>query len=164
MSELTATEHDGRADFDFYIGTWSVHNRRLRERLKGSDSWEEFEGISVARKVLGGLGNVDEITMHRASGRQEGMTVRLFDPDTRQWYLYWASGVTGAPLDVPLIGEFKDGRGEFYAQETFEGKRIFNRYIWSSVTATSCRWEQAFSPDGGATWETNWIMDFVRSE
>jgi hypothetical protein len=155
-------EQDGREDFDFFIGTWKVHHRRLRERLKGSTSWEEFTGTSVARKVLGGLGNMDEGTMERETGRVLGMTVRLFDPNTRQWSLYWADSVNGWNWHLPQIGGFKDGRGEFYAQEPFEGKSIFSRFIWSPITETSCRWEQAFSADGGRTWETNWIMDFER--
>jgi hypothetical protein len=154
-------EQDGRADFDFYVGTWKIHNRRLRERLKGSTDWEEFEGISVARKVLGGLGNVDETSFERDSGRLEGMTVRLFDPASQEWRLYWSSS-TQTVLDLPMIGRFKNGRGEFFAHEPFEGRYIFSRFIWSEITATTCRWEQAFSADGGATWETNWIMESVR--
>jgi hypothetical protein len=153
-------ERDGRTDFDFFIGRWKVHNRRLRERLKGSTSWEEFEGTAVARKVLGGLGNLDEITMYRETGRQEGLTLRLYDPKAQEWSLYWAANVTGI-LETPMIGSFKNGRGEFYSQELFEGKHIFNRFIWSEITETSCRWEQAFSADGGKTWETNWIMEFT---
>ncbi len=154
---------DGRADFDFFIGTWKVYNRRLRERLKGSDSWEEFEGKAVDRAVLGGLGNADEVTFSRDGGTLHGMTLRLYNPQSQQWSLYWADSVSGI-LQVPMVGGFKDGRGEFFSQEPFEGKSIFSRFIWSEITETSCRWEQAFSPDGGVTWETNWIMEFVRSE
>jgi hypothetical protein len=155
------TEQDGRADFDFYVGTWKIHNRRLRERLKGSTDWEEFEGTSVARMVLGGLGNVDESSFDRASGRLEGMTVRLYDPVSQYWSLYWADSRQGI-LQAPMIGRFKDGHGEFFDQEMFEGKHVFSRFIWSEITETSCRWEQAFSADGGVTWETNWIMESVR--
>ena len=160
---MESSTRDGRTDFDFFIGTWKVRHRRLRERLKGSDSWEEFGGRAVARKVLGGLGNVDEISMERASEQTLGMTLRLYDPVARQWRLHWADSMTGA-LQPPMVGEFKDGRGEFFDQETFEGRSIFCRFIWSEITATSCRWEQAFSADGGRTWETNWIMEFTRSE
>jgi len=156
-------EQDGQEDFDFLIGTWKVRHQRLRERLKGSTSWEEFAGTSVARKVLDGLGNMDEGTMERESGFMRGMTVRLFDPNTRQWSLYWADSVNPWNWHLPQIGEFKDGRGEFYAHEPFGGKYIFSRYIWSAITAASCRWEQAFSADAGRTWETNWIMDFERT-
>lgn len=158
------TEHkhqDGRADFDFFIGHWKVHNRRLRERLKGSTAWEEFEGTAVARKVLGGLGNTDEVSFERESGRLEGMTLRLYDPQSQQWSLYWADNVTSI-LQTPMVGGFENGRGEFFAQEIFAGKSIFSRFIWSEITDSSCRWEQAFSSDGGKTWETNWIMEFTR--
>lgn len=152
---------DGRADFDFFLGRWHVHNRRLRERLKGSTDWEEFEGTTHAHQILGGLGNQDEITLERASGRLEGMTVRLFDPNSQEWSLYWADNVQGS-LQTPMIGSFKDGRGEFYAQEIFEGKHVLSRFIWSNITTSSCRWEQALSMDGGQSWETNWVMEFAR--
>lgn len=157
------TERDGRTDFDFFLGRWHVHNRRLRERLKGATDWEEFAGTTVARKVLGGLGNVDEITFERASGRLEGMTVRLYDPSTQEWSLYWADSVGGS-LQTPMIGGFKDGRGEFYAQEIFENQHVLSRFIWSHITASSCRWEQALSVDGGQSWEINWIMEFNREK
>jgi hypothetical protein len=166
MSKLNNlhAERDSRKDFDFFVGSWNIRNRRLRERLKGSTDWEEFEGRTVARTILGGLGNLDECVMERASGRLEGMTVRLYNPASRQWSLYWADNLNSGILQTPMIGGFENGRGEFYAQEPFEGKHIFSRFIWSEITETSCRWEQAFSPDGGKTWETNWIMDFVRIE
>jgi hypothetical protein len=161
---LTTTEQDGRTDFDFFVGNWNGHHWRLRERLKGSSSWEEFDSTTVARRLLGGLGNMDEITLQRESGPREGLTVRLFDPSSKVWRLYWTTGGAIGPLDVPMVGAFKNGRGEFYAQEVFEDKSIISRYIWCNITPTSCRWEQAFSPDGGATWETNWVTEFVRVE
>src|SRR6266852_1449979 len=95
-------EQDGRADFDFQIGRWKLHHRRLRERLKGSMSWEEFEGTSIARKFLGGLGIIDEATLNRTSGSLEGMTVRLFDPQSQQWSVYFADSVHGT-LATPMI-------------------------------------------------------------
>lgn len=162
--EQDNTEQDGRADFDFFMGRWKTHHRRLRERLKGSHDWEEFETTTVARKILGGLGNIDEATMERASGTVIGVTVRLFDPKTRQWSLYWVDSVNGWNWHLPQIGEFKDGRGEFYAHEPIGGKYIFTRYLWLPINETSCRWEQAFSTDAGKTWETNWIMEHVRIE
>lgn len=154
---------DGRQDFDFLFGKWHSHHQRLRERLKGSTEWEEFEGVSVARPILGGIGNMDEIVMERASGQVEGATVRLFDLTTHQWRIYWADNNHGT-LELPMIGRFENGRGEFYSQEPFEGQYIFSRFIWSEITPTSCKWEQAFSSDGGKTWETNWIMRFTRIE
>ena len=152
---------DGRIDFDFIVGRWRIYNRRLRVRLKGSTDWEEFEATAIIRKVLGGLGNVDEITMEHAAGRLEGLSLRLYNPTSQEWSIYWADNRFGV-LQTPLIGRFKEGRGEFYAQEIFEGKNIFNRFIWSDITETSARWEQAFSADGGKTWETNWIMQLIR--
>ena len=160
-TDMLETVHDGREDFDFFIGAWKIHHRRLRERLKGSQTWEEFEGTAVARKVLGGLGNFDEITMNRESGTHRGMTLRLFNPETRQWSIYWADSL-GDGLTIPMVGEFSNGRGVFYDVEPFEGKRIFSRFLWTHDTPDTCRWEQAFSADGGATWETNWTMDFTR--
>ena len=154
---------DGRTDFDFFVGIWSIQNRRRKEWLKGSDDWEEFTATTVARKSLGGLGNIDETTMEMASGRREGMTVRLFDPETRLWSLYWADSRSGT-LQAPMVGHFHNGRGEFYGLEMFEGQSIFSRYIWSDITATSCRWEQAFSVDGGTSWETNWVMTCTHKE
>jgi hypothetical protein len=157
------SEHDGRTDFDFFIGSWKAHNRRLRERLNGSNDWEEIEGVAVVRKVLGGLGNIDEITMERESGRLQGLTLRLYDPESRQWSMYWSSSADGI-LQPPVIGGFVNGRGEFYSQESFEGRSIFCRFICSNITETSCRWEQAFSTDGGKTWETNWISELTREK
>lgn len=167
MSEPIAhqTQRDGRADFDFFMGKWNSHQRRLRERLKGSQEWEEFDGTTVARKILGGRGNIDEATLQRPSGRVYGITMRLYDPTSQQWNIYWADSVNAisGPL-TPMIGEFINGRGEFYAHEPFEGKAIFVRFLWSVSSESSCHWEQAFSADGGKTWETNWIADFVRTE
>lgn len=157
------SERDGRSDFDFYFGSWKVHHQRLRERLKGSTSWEEFEGTSVARPILGGIGNFDENVMYRESGLLEGVTLRLYDPKSHEWRLYWASSLGGS-LDVPMVGRFdkKNGRGEFYAHEPNDGIYVYSRFIWSEITENSCRWEQALSPDGGKTWETNWIMESTR--
>ncbi|MCI0711560.1 MAG: hypothetical protein L0154_15500 [Chloroflexi bacterium] len=152
---------DGRHDFDFYTGTWKVHNRRLKERLKGCQEWEEFEGISVAQPILGGVGNFDTITMYRDSGIHHGVTLRLFNLETHEWHLHWADSVSGA-LVPPMIGKFEDGIGHFYSHELFAGRHILCRFIWSGISETTCRWEQAFSEDGGATWETNWIMESVK--
>lgn len=156
-----STENDGRNDFDFLIGTWKVYHRMLTARLKGSTDWVEFEGDTVVRKVLNGLGNLDENIIHMPTGPVHAMTLRLFDPKSKEWSIYWSTDRTGT-LDVPMIGSFKDGRGEFYAQEVFEGRHIYSRFIWSKFMANSCQWEQALSADGGKTWETNWIMEFKR--
>ena len=155
------TENDGRNDFDFLIGAWKVHHRTLKKRLNGSMEWEEFEGDTVDRKILNGLGNMDENLIHSKKGLVHAISLRLFNPESKEWSIHWSTDVTGT-LDVPMIGGFKDGRGEFYSQEVFEGRHIYSRFIWSKITANSCQWEQAFSEDGAKTWETNWIMEFER--
>jgi hypothetical protein len=162
-STFKQQEQDGRADFDFFIGSWKFRNRCLREWLKGSTSWEAFGGTSVARKILGGLGHIEEVTLERESGATEELVVRLFDPQTQQWSIYEADSRDGFD-PRPVIGAFNDGRVEGYSHEPWEGKYIFRRVIWSEITTTSFHWEQAFSADGGKTWETNWIADFVRSD
>ena len=155
-------EKDGRNDFDFLIGTWKVYHRRLVERLKGCTEWEEFEGDTVDRKTLNGLGNLDENILHRKTGSVHAMSLRLFNPESKEWSIYWSTDQTGT-LDVPMIGGFMDGLGEFYSQEIFEGQHIYSRFIWSKITANSAQWEQAFSMDGGKAWETNWVMEFERA-
>jgi hypothetical protein len=155
------TQDDGRNDFDFLMGTWKVHHRMLKDRLKGSEEWIEFEGETVARKILNGIGNLDDNLIHMKTGPVHAITLRLFNPASREWSIYWSTDRTGI-LDVPVIGGFKDGIGEFYSHEIFEGRHIYSRFIWSKVTANSCQWEQAFSEDGGKTWETNWVMEFER--
>ena len=156
-----SAENDGRNDFDFLIGTWKVHHHMLKDRLKGSEEWIEFEGDTVGRKILNGLGNLDDNIIHMQTGPVQAMTLRLFNPASKEWSIYWSTDRTGT-LDVPMIGGFKDGVGEFYSQEIFEGRHVYNRFIWSKITANSAQWEQAFSEDGGKTWETNWVMEFQR--
>ncbi len=152
---------DGRNDFDFLIGKWDSVQRRLRERLKGSTSWEEFHATLEVRKVLGGTANFDELVMEREGGVMRGATLRLYDLQAHQWSIYWADGVHGG-LGVPEVGAFKDGRGEFYAYEPFEGRMVFSRFLWLPIDTEHCRWEQAFSEDACQTWETNWTADFTR--
>jgi hypothetical protein len=150
-------------DFDFWFGSWKVHNWRLRERLAGSDEWDEFEATSEARPILDGLGNFDEFRTDYLGGFV-GSSMRFFDPETRQWWIYWADSRRSGELDPPVVGAFDGDVGIFEGSDTFEGRPILVRYTWSGVTTPTPRWEQAFSEDGGETWETNWIMDFTRSE
>ena len=155
------TENDGRNDFDFLIGTWKVHHRTLKKRLNESTEWNEFEGQTVSSKIINGLGIIDHSILHAPTGPVHAMALRLFNPASKEWSIYWSTDQTGI-LDVPVIGGFRNGRGEFYSQEIFEGRHIYSRFIWSKITASFCQWEQAFSEDGGKTWETNWIMEFER--
>ncbi len=138
-SNVKQQEQDGRADFDFFIGSWKIRHRCLREWLKGSTSWEAFGGTSVARKIRGGLGHIEEYTLERASGATEGMAVRLFDPQTQQWSVYEADIRDGFDTR-PVIGAFKDGGVEGYLYEPWEGTYIFRRVIWSEITTTSFHW------------------------
>jgi hypothetical protein len=159
-----ATEHDGQHDFDFEIGTWKIHLKRLDGRLVGSTKWVEFDGTSVTRKVWDGRANLEEFeTDSPAGGHIEGLTLRLYDPKTRQWSLYWATSKSGA-LGAPTIGEFKNGRGEFFDTEPSgpNGRSILVRFVWSDITPNSAHFEQSFSDDGGKTWEVNWITDQTR--
>jgi hypothetical protein len=153
----------GINDFDFLIGEWSVLHRRLKRRLVGDTEWIEFSGPAVARKILGGFGNFDEIQIPLPSGKYFGSTLRLFNPTTELWSIYWMDS-RNPVLDPPMIGSFTDGRGLFYGDDSFEGRPIRVRFIWSPMTANTCRWEQAFSVNEGQSWETNWIMTFLRKE
>ncbi|MFI7428009.1 hypothetical protein ACIBPB_13565 [Micromonospora sp. NPDC049836] len=148
-------------DFDFYVGTWQVTNRRLRERHVGSDDWDEFPGISVAHTFFDGAGSFDEIRFPTRDFA--GATVRIRDAETGLWSIYWMNSQRGVLEQPPMVGRFVDGVGTFYADDSDEGRPIRCRFIWSRITPTSCRWEQAFSTDGEQTWETNWIMDSVRT-
>jgi hypothetical protein len=150
-------------DFDFLFGSWSVRNRCLRERLAGSDEWDEFEATSTARPLLDGLGNEDEFRTDHDGG-MIGMAFRFFDPKARLWSIYWADSRRSGLLDPPVIGSFADGIGLFEGSDVLNGRPILVRFAWSGIETPEPRWEQAFSADGGRTWETNWIMDFTAAE
>jgi hypothetical protein len=158
-----AQQHDGQHDFDFEIGTWKIHLKRLQSRLTGSTTWVEFDGTSVTRKVWDGRANLEEFEVDSPTGHIEGLTLRLYDPQTHQWSLYWATSKSGA-MGPPTIGEFRNGRGEFYDTEPSgpDGRSILVRFIWSEITPNSAHFEQSFSDDGGKTWEVNWITDQTR--
>jgi hypothetical protein len=151
----------GAHDFDFFLGEWKVHNRRLKERLKGSTEWEEFEATDSVIPILDGLGDFDQYRAVFHGKKLEGMTLRLFDPAKGEWSLYWASNQQSV-LDKPMVGHFTGGRGEFYADDELAGKPIQVRFLWTDMTQNSAHWEQAFSVDSGKTWETNWTMDMTR--
>ncbi len=149
-------QRDGRDDFDFEIGTWKTHLRRRLRPLTGSTTWVEYEGTTVVREVWGGRANLAELVVEGPAGRIEGLSLRLYNPQSRQWSLNFSNSSDGT-LAIPTIGEFKNGRGEFYNQEMFDGRAILVCFVISDVTPTSCRFEQSFSDDGGKTWEVNWI-------
>jgi hypothetical protein len=156
--EQGSAERDGRHDFDFEIGSWNIHLSRLQDRLAGSTTWVDFDGTSVTRKVWNGRANLDEFEADSSQGHIEGLTLRLYNPQSRQWSIYWANGKDGI-LAQPMIGEFKNGRGEFFDQEPWKDRAVYVRFIWSDTTTKSPHFEQAFSDDGGKTWEVNWITN-----
>jgi hypothetical protein len=158
-AQITPAARDGQHDFDFLIGNWKIHLKRLVHPLTGSSTWIEFEGTSAARKVWGGRANMDEFETDGAAGHIEGLTVRLYNPATHQWSLYWANSKDGNMSGPPNVGEFKNGRGEFFCQDTLNGRVILIRYVWSEITANSAHFEQSYSDDGGKTWEVNWVTD-----
>ena len=149
-------KRDGQHDFDFEIGTWKTHLRRLLHPLTGSTTWVEYEGTSVVRKVWNGRANLLELDAAGPAGHFEGLSLRLYNPQSHQWSLNFSNS-SGGTLAQPTIGEFKNGRGEFFDQEPFNGRAILVRFVISDITPNSCRFEQAFSDDGGKTWEVNWI-------
>jgi hypothetical protein len=153
--------HDGQHDFDFELGSWKIHLKRLVHPLTGSTTWVEFDGTSVTKEVWAGKAQLEQFETDGSAGHIEGLTLRLYHPDSHQWYLYWANSRDGA-MGIPTVGEFKDGRGEFYDQEPINGRMIFVRYVWSNITRNSAHFEQSFSVDGGKTWEVNWITDQMR--
>ena len=154
--------HDGSHDFDFCFGRWRVHNERLRGRLVGCTDWQRFEAILECRPILGGLGNIDEfITDEFEPTLFLGMTLRLFDRASGRWSIYWASNRRGR-LEPPVVGAFRDGIGCFEGDDVHDGIAVRVRFLWSDISADGARWEQAFSADGGATWETNWRMRLTR--
>ena len=152
---------DGQRDFDFEIGMWNTHLRRLVKPLSGSTTWVEYTGTSDVRKVLGGRANLVELDVRGPAGRIEGISLRLYNPQSRQWSLNFANIQSGT-LEVPAVGEFKDGRGKFIAQDTFAGRAILTRFVVIVVNADTARFEQSFSDDGGKTWELNWVATDTR--
>lgn len=160
--KASVAQRDGQHDFDFEIGKWKIHLRRMLHPLSGTAEWVEFDGTSTTRPLWDGHANIEEFETISGKDRIEGLTLRLYDPKAQQWSLYWANGKLGQ-LGLPAtVGKFKDGVGEFYDQEAFNGREILVRYQWSRITSNSAHFEQAFSEDGGKTWEVNWITDQVR--
>jgi hypothetical protein len=158
-----ASDMSGLHDFDFLVGKWRSHSRRLKERLTGSTEWEEFEGTIVSRRLMEGLANVDDTVFYTPEGIYRGVAPRAYDPKTGQWAIWWIDARNPfGNLDPPVKGRFVNGIGTFYADDTLRGKPIKVRFIWSHITRTSARWEQAYSPDGGKTWETNWLQRIER--
>jgi hypothetical protein len=158
-SATTSVQHD----WDFLVGRWNVKHRRLKARLAGSTEWEEFNGTSTEWLTMGGAGTFDDNVIELPSGTYRAVGIRAYDPKSRQWSIWWLDERHPTAIEPPVMGGFKDGTGTFIGDDTFNGRPIKVRFRWSKITANSAHWDQAFSPDNGATWETNWDMDFTRA-
>ncbi|SFR86028.1 hypothetical protein SAMN05216570_0071 [Dyella sp. OK004] len=160
-----ATSGSGPAhDFDFFLGNWRVHHRRLRQWLVGSNDWEEFEGTSRCWSLLGGIVNLNESIATRADGTTSGgMGLRAYDAKTDRWADWYLSSRDPLHIDTPGIGGFAHGVGSFFSDDTNDGRPVKLRGMFSPIDANTCQWEQALSPDGGKTWETNWVMRYTRT-
>jgi hypothetical protein len=165
--ERTRSATDGRHDFDFFFGSWQQANRkRVNPLVQGDTEWIEFESYSEARPILGGLGNIDTYEAPEFPGRPgfKGFSLRLFEPETGLWRIWWASTVGNGQLDPPVVGEFRDGIGLFDCDDVLDGVHVKVRFTWKDITPDSATWEQSFSFDDGATWDTNWITRHTRVE
>jgi hypothetical protein len=161
-----AALRDGQHDFDFLLGSWKIHLKRRLHPLTGSNEWVEFDGTVVCRTIWNGLAEVEEFKVDSPEKNIfiQGLAVRLYNPKTRQWSIYWANRKNGAFDATPQIGQFEGGRGEFYGQDTLDGKAIYVRFTWSNIASPAPHFEQAYSADGGKTWEVNWITEQTRAD
>jgi hypothetical protein len=167
LPEPDGRPDDGRHDFDFALGRWRIHNRKLANILDLTcTDWVEFEAICEMRPILNGLGNFDTFIPLGlpADNYYEGATLRMYDPATRLWQIWWASSRSTGRLDEPVQGRFDGQHGQFFGDDVISGTPVKVRYDWSDVEPGSTRWEQAFSSDGGATWATNWVMTATRED
>lgn len=148
-------------DFDFIIGAWHVRHRRLNSRLTGCSDWTLFSGTSCTHKILGGFGNVEDNVLYFPEAEVRAAAFRSFNPQTKTWAIWWLDGRVPHNLDVPVVGSFNGPIGVFFADDSLDGRPIKVRFTWNSNPGGNPTWEQAFSPDNGATWETNWMMEFI---
>jgi hypothetical protein len=160
----TNTAHDGQHDFDYLIGSWNIHLKKLMHPLTGSNEWVEFDGTTVCRTVWNGNAEVEEFLVDSPAQHIhiQGLATRLYNPKTGQWSIYWANRDNGFIDPAPQVGQFKDGRGEFYGQDTINGRVIYIRFVWTNITSAAPHFEQSYSTDGGKTWEVNWITEQTR--
>lgn len=156
-----APARDGQHDFDFEIGSWNTHLRRLQNPLSGSTTWIDYNGTTAVRKVWDGRANLVELSVEGPAGHLDVLSLRMYNPQSRQWSLNSANARSGQ-LGVPSVGEFRNGRGEFYSYEDFNGRMVLVRFVITVPTPDSAHFEQAFSLDGGKSWEVNWIADDTR--
>lgn len=155
-------EESAPKDFDFIIGDWTVRHRRLNERLSDCHEWTEFDGRSSTHKTLGGFGNLEDNILYFPEGAFRAIAMRAYCASSRTWSIWWLDGRNPTQLDKPVVGQFTGSTGLFYTDDVLDGKPIKVRFTWHSAPGEDPRWEQAFSPDAGTTWETNWTMQFTR--
>lgn len=152
---------DGQHDFDFHIGSWETRLKRLSRPLTGSTTWIDYSGTTAVRKVWNGRASLVELDVGSPQGRIQGLSLRLYNPDARQWSLNYSNSASGT-MSSPVFGEFKDGRGVFFGQDSLNGRAILVRFVITPLTPDSIRFEQSFSDDGGKTWESNWVATDTR--
>jgi hypothetical protein len=162
----TKSTDNSQHDFDFFFGSWQQANRKRVNLLAVDSEWVEFESFTEAGPILGGLGNIDTYKAPNLPGRPgyEGFTLRLFEPETGLWRIWWASTISNGQLDPPVVGRFRDGIGLFECDDVIDGVPVKVRFTWKDITRDSATWEQSFSFDDGATWDTNWITRHTRIE
>jgi len=160
--EVFSSPSSSQDDFDFLQGQWTIHNRKLKSRLDHCKAWTEFEARGELRKILNGRGNIDNFITTLDGKPFEGMSLRLFNPKSRLWSIYWADS-TAVVLDKPVVGSFENTVGKFYTKDIFNGIEIIVMFNWNKTDPFNPIWSQAFSVDEGKTWEWNWYMMFRKS-
>ena len=153
---------DAPTDFDFVMGDWRVRHRRLKERLVDCEEWVEFDGAMSTHKILGGFGNLEDNVLGFPDGECRAVALRSYDRSTKTWSIWWLDGRFPDRVDVPVVGSFTDGVGTFFADDTLAGVPIKIRFVWRRIGPDELQWDQSFSTDQGASWETNWVMAFYR--
>ena len=157
--EVTASENSSKNDFDYLVGRWNIRNRTLKEPLSGGDEWEEFDATQELRPILLGLGNFDIFQTELGGKPFEGLTVRLFDPETRLWTIYWADS-NEMKMDDGKVGSFDGDEGDFFGREVVDGKDVIVKFHWDKRNPKAPIYSRAFSADAGRTWEWNWYSEF----
>ena len=161
-----ASRHDGQRDFDFLVGSWKIHLKRLVQPENGAKEWVDLDGTVVCRHVLDGTAEVEEFNVETRDKKMHihGLALRFYNPTSHEWSIWWANAKDGAMYPPPMVGEFKNGRGEFYDQEVVNGRTVFTRYVWSAIAGDSPHFEQSISKDGGKSWELNWVTDQTKDK
>jgi hypothetical protein len=161
-----AAQRDGQRDFDFLVGSWKIHLKRLVQPEHGAKQWVDLDGTVVCRQIFDGRAEVEEFNVesHDRKMRIQGLATRFYNPKSQQWSIWWANAKDGAMSPPPVIGEFKDGRGEFYDQDVVDGRVVYLRFVWTATTTKSPHFEQSISADGGKSWQVNWVTDQTKDK